>query len=221
MLKRVEYGFPEILRERLAQGRPSQAILEDWAAMASSLDREPEAVAAALKEAAEATTADGAANVAPRSAIGVAVVELNGELALVDEVFSRWFGGTPDVSTFRSLIRQALKDGQANGLIEGQDGAAIAACAAERSSTGRLGVSPAIRVRSRNAPTSSIRIVPSSDRITVAHRSTKGAPFAFGIAPCRMTAISPGGRRPMSDATGAVCSGKKVLARSANQSRIG
>jgi pimeloyl-ACP methyl ester carboxylesterase/DNA-binding CsgD family transcriptional regulator len=135
VLKRVEYGFPEILRERLAQGRPSQAILEDWAAMASLLDREPEAVTAALKEAAEATTADGAANVAPRSAIGVAVVELNGELALVDEVFSRWFGGTPDVSTFRSLIRQALKDGQANGLIEGQDGAAIAACAAVRESS--------------------------------------------------------------------------------------
>jgi len=129
VLKRVEYGFPEILRERLAQGRPSQAILEDWAAMASSLDREPEALAAALREAAEFTTADGAANVAPRSAIGVAVVEVDGGLALADEVFSLWFGGKPDVSTFRSLIRQALKDGQANGLVEGQDGAAMAACA--------------------------------------------------------------------------------------------
>ncbi|MCF8507011.1 MAG: alpha/beta hydrolase [Caulobacter sp.] len=134
MLKTVEYGFPEILRERLAQGRPSQAILEDWAAMASSLDREPEALAAALKEAAEFTPSGGTANVAPRSAFGVAIVETDGELALADEVFSKWFGGRPDLSVFRTLIRQALKEGQASGLVEGHDGASMAACAGVRES---------------------------------------------------------------------------------------
>ena len=129
MLKKLEYGFSEIMRERLAEGRPSQAILEDWAAMAWALDRDPEALTVALTEAAQIATARGSATVAPRSAIGVAIVEAGGELAMADEVFSKWFGEQPDLTAFRRLVRLALRDGQATGLVEGADGAALAACA--------------------------------------------------------------------------------------------
>lgn len=129
MLKRLEYGFPEIMRARLAEGRPSQAILEDWVAMAWALDRDPDALTAALAEAAQFDAGQGSATVAPRSAIGVAVVEAGGELVLADEVFSKWFGGQPDLAAFRRLVRLALRDGQASGLVEGCDGAALAACA--------------------------------------------------------------------------------------------
>jgi len=71
VLKTLEYGFPEIMRERLAEGRPSLAIVEDWVALARSLDRDPEALTAALQEAAQVATGRGSATVAPRSAFGV------------------------------------------------------------------------------------------------------------------------------------------------------
>lgn len=129
MLKALEYGFPDILRARLAEGRPSQAILEDWAAMAWALDRDPEALTAALTEAAQFDAGQGSATVAPRSAIGVAIVEASGELALADELFSKWFGEKPDMSAFRRLIRLAVRDGQASGLVEDGHGAALATCA--------------------------------------------------------------------------------------------
>ncbi|MFA7263768.1 MAG: alpha/beta fold hydrolase [Caulobacter sp.] len=135
MLKSLEYGFPEIMRERLAEGRPSLAIVEDWVALARSLDRDPEALTAALQEAAQVATARGSATVAPRSAFGAAVVEANGELAMADEVFSRWFGGQSDLADFRPLVRLALRDGQASGLVEGGDGGALAVCAGVREST--------------------------------------------------------------------------------------
>lgn len=135
MLKRLEYGFPEIMRERLAEGRPSQAIVEDWVALSQALDRDPEALTIALREAAEVATTRGSTTVAPRSAFGVAVVEANGELALADEVFSRWFGGQTDVMAFRRLVRLALREGRASGLVEGHDGAALAACAGVRDFT--------------------------------------------------------------------------------------
>ena len=134
MLKRVEFGFPAMMRERLAEGRPSQAIIENWAALASALDREPEALTASLREAAQFAPARGSATVAPRSALAVAVLEANGDLALADEAFSRWFGCEPDLMAFRSLARLALRDGQASGLVEARDGVALAACAGVRES---------------------------------------------------------------------------------------
>lgn len=134
MFKRVEFGFPAIMRERLAEGRPSQAIIEDWAALASAIDLEPEALTASLREAAQFARARGSATVAPRSALGVAVLEANGDLALADETFSRWFGGEPDLMPFRRLARLALRDGQASGLVEARDGVALAACAGVRES---------------------------------------------------------------------------------------
>lgn len=145
MLKKLEYGFPEIMRERLAEGRPSQAILEDWAALAWALDRDPEALTAALTEASQIATGRASATVAPRSAIGVAIVEAGGELALADEVFSKWFGGQPDLAAFRRLVRLAVRDGLATGLVEGADGAALAACAGSREAAAGWPLSDACR----------------------------------------------------------------------------
>lgn len=129
MLKRVEFTFPQILRERLAEGRPAQAILNDWSALEIALQHEPEALTAALQEAACFDTAQGSATVAPRSALGFAVVNAAGEFAHADDVFLKWFGDQTDAHAFRRLIRLALKDGHASGLVEAENGAAIAACA--------------------------------------------------------------------------------------------
>jgi pimeloyl-ACP methyl ester carboxylesterase/DNA-binding CsgD family transcriptional regulator len=96
--------------------------------MNSALDHEPEALDRGPERSGGVhSTADGAANVAPRSAFGVAVVEVDGELAQADEVFSKWFSDQPDLIAFRRLIRLALRDGQASGLVEARDGAVIAA----------------------------------------------------------------------------------------------
>lgn len=132
MLKRIEYGFPDILRERLAEGRPAQAIVDDWPSLALALERDPEALTAALREAAQFSSDRGSANVAPRSAFGVAVVDSSGDLAQADDVFSRWFGEASDLAAFRPLVRLALRDGQASGLVEAHDGAALAVCAGVR-----------------------------------------------------------------------------------------
>lgn len=146
VLKRVEYSFPAMLRERLAEGRPSTAIVEDWAGFASALDHDPVAVTEALAEAAQFAPAQGSVSVTPRSALGVAVVEANGELAQADEVFSKWFGGQPDLIAFRRLVRLALRDGQASGLVEGADGAVLAACAGVREAAAGWPLPPSCRV---------------------------------------------------------------------------
>lgn len=129
VLKKVEYTFPQILLERLAEGRPSQAILDGWSSLETALRQEPEAMRAALEVAALFATARGSATVAPRSAFGFAVVDPGGALVQADSVFLKWFGPQADSIAFRRLTRLALKDGQASGLVEAEDGAALAACA--------------------------------------------------------------------------------------------
>ncbi len=136
VLKKVEYTFPQILLERLAEGRPSQAILDGWTTLDAALRHEPEALKAALEEAALFATAQGSATVAPRSALGFAVVDAGGEVVHADSVFLKWFGGQSDSIAFRRLVRLALKDGQASGLVEAEDGAALAACAGVREAAG-------------------------------------------------------------------------------------
>lgn len=146
VLKRAEYSFPAILRERLAEGRPAAAIVENWAALASALAHDPAAVAEALNEAAQFATALGSANIAPRSALGVAVVEANGDLALADGVFSKWFDGQHDLLAFRRLVRLALRNGQASGLVEAADGAVLPACAGTREAAAGWPLPPACRI---------------------------------------------------------------------------
>ncbi|MDP1632859.1 MAG: alpha/beta hydrolase [Caulobacter sp.] len=129
MLKRVAYTFPEILRARLAEGRPSQALLDDWSALELSLTREPEALIAAMAEASRFDAAEGSVTVAPRSALGFAVASPAGDLIHADETFRKWFGPESGATAFRHLARLALKEGHASGLVEAADGAALAACA--------------------------------------------------------------------------------------------
>lgn len=125
----MEHSFPAVLRERLAEGRPVQGILDAWSTLERAIQWEPEALFAALREAAQFAPARGSATVAPRSALGSAVIDGNGMLVHADEVFRKWFGAHADAIPFRRLIRLALKSGQASGLVEAENGAAIAACA--------------------------------------------------------------------------------------------
>ena len=129
MLKRVEFSFPDALRERLAEGRPAQAVLDGWESLEAALLHEPQAVFAALREAAQLDTARGSATVAPRSGLGFAVLGPAGEMIHSDPAFRRWLGEGRDGSAFRRLARLALKDGRASGLVEAADGAVLAACA--------------------------------------------------------------------------------------------
>ncbi|MFY8140030.1 MAG: alpha/beta fold hydrolase [Caulobacter sp.] len=132
VFKQSAATFPEVLRERLAEGRPAQAILDAWPLMEHALLREPEAMRAALEESARFAPSEGTATVAPRSALGFAVLDGDGELLHADDAFRRWFSEGVETLMIRRLVRQAQKDGQASGLIGGADGASIAACAGAR-----------------------------------------------------------------------------------------
>lgn len=132
VLNRVEVSFPAVLRERLAEGRPAQGLLDAWPAFERAMASEPDALFAALTEAAQFAPARGSVTVAPRSALGSAVIDGDGLLVHADAVFRKWFGVQVDAAPFRRLVKLALKDGRATGLVEGADGAAIAACAGNR-----------------------------------------------------------------------------------------
>lgn len=94
-----------------------------------ALDREPEALAAALEEAARFAPAKGSATVAPRSALGFAVIDPDGRVLHADAAIQIWFGDVTDLMDVRRLVRDAIREGHATGLIDGLDGAAIATCA--------------------------------------------------------------------------------------------
>lgn len=129
VLNRVAFSFPDALRERLAEGRPAQALLDGWESLETALVNEPQAVFAALDEAARLDAAHGSVTVAPRSGLGFAVLGPAGDLVHCDPPFSRWLGGA-DNPAFRHLARLAQKDGRASGLVETPDGAVLSACAA-------------------------------------------------------------------------------------------
>ncbi|HRD47255.1 MAG TPA: hypothetical protein PLF78_12315, partial [Caulobacter sp.] len=113
------------MRERLAEGRPAQAIIDAWPSIERALIREPDALRAALEEASRFATAEGSATVAPRSAIGIAVVDGENRILHADPTFLRWFGSESDQLAIRRLVRDAVKAGQATGLVEALDGASI------------------------------------------------------------------------------------------------
>lgn len=121
-----------MLRERLAEGRPAQAIIDAWPSIERAMLREPEALRAALEEASRFAPAEGSATVAPRSAIGIAVVDGEGQVLHADATFGRWFGADTDLLSVRRLVRETLKDGQTTGLLDALNGAAIPACAGTR-----------------------------------------------------------------------------------------
>ncbi|ATQ42294.1 alpha/beta fold hydrolase [Caulobacter mirabilis] len=127
------HSLPDLLRARLAEGRPAQGIIDGWEWLERSIASEPTLLTEALIEASRFAPEQGAAAVAPPSALGRAVIDPKGLVIEADPVFSAWFGSAPDETTFRRLIEAAARAGQAFGLVETADGSVIAACAGLRS----------------------------------------------------------------------------------------
>lgn len=140
-------SLSETLRGRLAEGQPVDAVLDGWALLDSTLAHEPAAFAEALGEAARLDTGAGFAAIAPEGSLGAAVISPSGALAQADPRFIQWFGDPTDIPAFRRLVRLALKQGQASGLVETQDGGVIAACAAVETLALRWPLSEASRVQ--------------------------------------------------------------------------
>ncbi len=129
MLKKTEYPVSEALRSRLAEGRPVEAVIEHFQAIEASAIREPEALAAALEEAARLDLSEALFTLIPGQALGVAVIGAGGQTLWADAAFRSWFGRADDPAS-RRLLRLAARAGQASGLLEAVDGAVIAGCAA-------------------------------------------------------------------------------------------
>lgn len=130
MLKKTEYPLSEALRSRLADGRPTDVLLEHFQAIEASAVREPEALAAVLEEAARLDLSEALFTLIPGQALGVAVIGSSGQVLWTDAAFRAWFGDQADDAAARRLLRLAAKAGQASGLLEAVDGAVIAGCAA-------------------------------------------------------------------------------------------
>ncbi|MDP1736219.1 MAG: alpha/beta hydrolase [Caulobacter sp.] len=130
MLRKTEFPLSEALRSRLADGRPVEAMLEHFQTIEASAIREPEALAAALEEAARLDLSEALFTLIPGQALGVAVVGSGGQILWADASFRRWFGDEAEDAAARRLLRLAAKAGQASGLLEAIDGAVIAGCAA-------------------------------------------------------------------------------------------
>ncbi|HYE44271.1 MAG TPA: LuxR C-terminal-related transcriptional regulator [Caulobacter sp.] len=120
----------EALLGRLAVGHASRAVLDHWRFLETTCEREPEALAEALRLGVEAML-DDFVSLVPGAAFAVAVVGLDRRCHYADDRFLAWFGDEPVTHAgFRRLTQLALRQGQASGLVDANDGAAIAACAA-------------------------------------------------------------------------------------------
>lgn len=119
-------SLPQALRQRLAEGRPSRALIEGWPVLEVSADREPEALAQALAEAARLAETEGGSARTSASAVNGAVIGHSGRLICADPGFGLLFGHAADPLAFRHLARLATRDGLASGLAEAQDGQVIA-----------------------------------------------------------------------------------------------
>ncbi|MFO1015494.1 MAG: alpha/beta fold hydrolase [Caulobacteraceae bacterium] len=112
---------------RLDDGRLSDAVLETWPTFEAAADRDAQGLARTFAEAALKGGPGGGAALAPASAVATAVVGAGGELHYADPSFKAWFEAPREALDFRRLIKLALKDGEASGVVEARDGAAIAA----------------------------------------------------------------------------------------------
>jgi len=130
VLKKIRYPLSEALRDRLADGRPVEAVFEHFQAIEASAIREPEALAAALEEAARLDLSEALFTLIPGQALGVAVIGSSGQTLWADRAFRAWFGDDAEDPAARRLLRLASRAGQASGLLEAADGAVIAGCAA-------------------------------------------------------------------------------------------
>jgi len=180
VLAQTANSFPAVLRRRLAEGRPAQAIIDAWPFLERAMRREPEALREALEEAARFAPAEGSAMVAPRSALGLAVVDGDGRVLHADAIFQRWFGRDAEPMAIRTLVREAFREGQATGLLGALDGAAIPACAGVREETAGWPMPPDCRAALEAAPRRALILCFAPSR---ASDLAARAADAFGFTP--------------------------------------
>jgi pimeloyl-ACP methyl ester carboxylesterase/DNA-binding CsgD family transcriptional regulator len=168
------------LREGLAEGRATEALLDGWTSLEASVVSEPEALAAVLREAARMDTSQGFAAVTPTAAVGGAVITAAGETVHADPAFTEWFGRPAESLAFRRLARHALKSGQMTGLVEARDGSVVAAAAGLPEVTGGWPMSPECRaaIGRPGRHVGLLAFAPSKDSALAA-----AAAEAFGLTP--------------------------------------
>jgi DNA-binding CsgD family transcriptional regulator/pimeloyl-ACP methyl ester carboxylesterase len=175
-----EISLPQVLRQRLAEGQPAQAMLEGWAVLEVSADREPEALAAALAEAAMFAETSGSSSATPASALSGAVVGGSGRTLYADAGFEALFGGGADTLPFRRLLKQAARDGQASGLAEALDGQVIAVSAGTCAAAAAWPLSPGCRASLESSGGRLVVLAFAPSRASdLALRATQ----AFGLTP--------------------------------------
>jgi pimeloyl-ACP methyl ester carboxylesterase/DNA-binding CsgD family transcriptional regulator len=128
--KKTGYSLSEVVRSRLADGRPVEALMDHFRTLEASALREPEALAAVLEDAARLDLSEALFTLIPGRALGVAIVGSGGQTLWTDDAFAAWFGDPAEDAAARRLLRLAMRGGQASGLLEASDGAVIAGCAA-------------------------------------------------------------------------------------------
>ncbi len=128
MLNRVEVSLAEELRARLNEGRPSQAVLDSFHAIEASAIREPEALAAALEDAARLDLSQALSTLIPARALGVAISSADGRVQWRNAAFSAWFGEQGEAPAFHRLLKLATRREPVSGLVEAHDGAVLATC---------------------------------------------------------------------------------------------
>ena len=132
------------LLDRFATGDVGMATIDSWQLLHTTADRDPEALAEALQIAAR-INASAFTSLAPRAGFGMAVVGLDHRCHYADSRFRAWFGNPGDSPALRRLTHQAARQGQASGLVNDQEGAALAACAAGLDAVGNWPVPPEVR----------------------------------------------------------------------------
>ncbi|MDP1632864.1 MAG: hypothetical protein Q8L66_15715 [Caulobacter sp.] len=120
----------EVLRSGLVQGRPAEAVVDHFHLIEASIEREPEALALVLEEAAQLDLSQALFTLIPGQALGVAVIGPGGQVLWTNDTFRSWFGADVEGVASRRLLRLAARAGHASGLLEAVDGAVIAGCAA-------------------------------------------------------------------------------------------
>lgn len=168
------------LREGLADGRPSEALLDAWPSLEAAVLSEPEALGAALRDAAKIDPSAGFAVVTPTAAVGGAIIAATGETIYADPAFTEWFGRPAESMAFRRLARHALKNRQMTGLVEARDGSAVAAAAGLAEVTAGWPLSPECRaaLQKPGRMIALLAFAPSRDSALAA-----GAADAFGLTP--------------------------------------
>lgn len=179
-VKAAKFSWPETLANRTAEGRPMQAFYDAWPTLGTAALHEPERLAAVLSEIVASPSANAFATHAPAGGLASAVVSADGQTLYTDKGFREWFGVPGDTPAFRRLVRLALKNGQASGLVEARDGDAIACCAGLSEITAGWPIPEACRVALEGAGKRVVLLGFSPSRSS---ELTQRAAEAYGLTP--------------------------------------